>query len=57
MAAKLKMVKAPTNGTSGASKSPKKPAKGAGRSKEMTAREATLRAWQKTYENRHNRLD
>jgi hypothetical protein len=25
--------------------------------KEMTAKEATLRAWQMTYENRHKRLD
>jgi hypothetical protein len=24
--------------------------------KELTAKEATLRAWQKTYENRHKRL-
>ncbi|MEW6207354.1 MAG: hypothetical protein AB1631_03240 [Acidobacteriota bacterium] len=25
--------------------------------KELTAKEATLRAWQMTYENRHKRLD
>ncbi|MBI3649688.1 MAG: hypothetical protein HY231_01425 [Acidobacteria bacterium] len=56
MAAKMKVTKASTNGASRAEKTPRRTGKGSGKAKEMTAREATLRAWQKTYENREKRL-
>lgn len=52
----IKADKAPTNGTGKSIKPAKKAVKSSGKIKEMTAREATLKAWQKTYENRQKRL-
>jgi hypothetical protein len=51
-----KASKTSTNGASRSSKTTRKAVKSSGKVKEMTAREATLRAWQKTYENRDKRL-
>jgi hypothetical protein len=56
MAAKMNITKASTNGAGRSNKTAKKAGKNPGKAKEMTAREATLRAWQKTYENRDKRL-
>ncbi len=53
---KMKTGKASTNGAGRSSITTKKTLKSSGKVKEMTAREATLRAWQKTYENRDKRL-
>ena len=52
----VKTGKTSTNGVGKSSKTIKKSVKSSGKVKEMTAREATLRAWQKTYENRDKRL-